>query len=190
MWFAVYTVCHGKTAVPDIEPLGTWLSVCACFVCARCDLSHMCVFIRPGQTALNHCRSQRQRKTLMLSHSDTYLTPLSWTLTVLRADVCALVCRAVTSHQTAAPRPLAYSLFSPLQSYFPSPLFHFAVLFLQSFTSIDINLTLKDLDTESFHCMKHVGVVHCRYTQSNRCRRILSILLCSKCWTSTKQTEI
>lgn len=127
MWFAVYAVCHGKTAVPDIEPLGTWLSVCACFVCARCDLSHLCVFIRPGQTALNHCRSQRQRKTLMLSHSDTYLTPLSWTLTVLRADVCVLVCRAVTSHQTAAPRPWPTASSLPLQSYFPLPLFHFAV---------------------------------------------------------------
>lgn len=160
MWFAVYAVCHRKTAVPDIEPLGTWLSVCVCFVCAHCDLLHMCVFIRTGQTALNHCRSQRQRKTLMLSHSDTYLTPLSWTLTVLRADVCVLVCRAVTSHQTAAPRswPTASSL--PLQSYFPISLFHFTVLFLLSFSSIYINLTLKKLNTDSFH--RYILEVHCR----------------------------
>lgn len=73
------------------------------------------------------------------------------------------------------------------------PLFHFTVLFLQSLSSIDINLTLKELRTESFHCMKHVGVVNCRYTKTNQCRQILSILLCSRHWTSTlpfKQARI
>lgn len=149
-------------------------------MCERCDLSHLCVFIRLGQTALNHCRSQRQRKTLMLSHSDTYLTPLSRTLTLLRADVC-VQCVAQSHH--IKPRHLDPGLqpFRSLYSHISLSLHFISLcLFLQSFSSIDIDLTLNGLDTESFHCMKHFGVVHCRYTKTNRCRRILGILLCSK----------
>lgn len=93
------------------EPLGT--CVCAC----------VCVW---GQTASYRCHSQRQRKTLMLVRTDTYLTPLSLTLTLLQADICVLVCRTVISHQTLAPKhwPTAHSSapqhFLALPPYFPS----------------------------------------------------------------------
>lgn len=54
----------------------------------------------------------------MLFHTDTYLTPLSVTLTLLQADICMLVCRTVTSHETMAPKlwPKAHS--SPPKSSF------------------------------------------------------------------------
>lgn len=113
-----------KTTAPDREPSGTWL-VCVCasrlhvLICCLCVC--VCVFTWRGQAALNHCHSQRRRETLMFSHSDTYRTPLSWTLTVLRADACVLRRRAVTSHQTAAPRPLARSPVSPSAIIFPFP---------------------------------------------------------------------
>lgn len=40
---------------------------------------------------------------------------------MLRADACVLRRRAVTSHQTAAPRPLAWSPVSPSAIIFPFP---------------------------------------------------------------------
>lgn len=94
MWCAVYAVCHSKTAAPDIKPLGTCVSARVFW------LLYVCVFVCKGQSASHQCHWQRQRKTLMLFHTDTYLTPLSLALTVLKADICVLLCRTVTSHQT------------------------------------------------------------------------------------------
>lgn len=109
------SVCYvsQQNSCSCVEPLGTCVYVFVLlYVC-------VCVYMWKGQTALYHCHSQRQRKTLMLFHTDTYLTPLSLTLTLLQADiVCVLVCRTVTSHQTMAPKlsPKAHS--SPPQSFF------------------------------------------------------------------------
>lgn len=127
-----------------IEPLGT----CVCVV--------VCVYMCKGQTAVYHCHSQRQRKTLMLFHSDTYLTPLSLTLTLLQADICVLVCRTVTSHQTTAPKlwPKAHS--SPPQSFFSSLTPFLLFLFISPFPNPSAVwiplLNLKDLrvDTSGF----------------------------------------
>lgn len=115
-------------------------------LCIRCDVQcmlcvtakqlflhravgHLCVCMCVcvwGQTASYRCHSQRQRKTLMLVRTDTYLTPLSLTLTLLQADICVLVCRTVISHQTLAPKhwPTAHSSapqhFLALPPYLPS----------------------------------------------------------------------
>lgn len=123
MWFAVYAVCQEENDCSWQGAVGHLASVCVRLAFARFDLLPVCVcvFTWRGQAALNHCHSQRRRETLMFSHSDTYRTPLSWTLTVLRADACVLGRRAVTSHQTAAPRPLARSPVSPSAIIFPFP---------------------------------------------------------------------
>ncbi len=135
MWCAVYAVCHSKNSCSCMEPLGTCVGVCV-FV-----LLHECACMCKGQTALYHCHSQRQRQTLMLFHTDTYLTPLSSTLTLLQADVCVLVCRSVASHQTIAPKLLPTAHSSPPQSFFrsltPFLLFLFFPFFSQPFSSVN-----------------------------------------------------
>lgn len=75
-----------------IRPLGSHISACLC-----CCVVYVCVF---RQTALHHCHSQKQRKTLMLFYPDTYLTPLSLSLTLLQADVRIHVFLTFISHQT------------------------------------------------------------------------------------------
>lgn len=142
-----------RTTAPDREPSGTWL-VCARSAFARFDLLPVCVFTWRAQAVLNHCHSQRRRETLMFSHSDTYRTPLSWTLTALRADARVLSWRAVTSHQTAAPRPLAWSSSFPPQSYFPFPL---SLMGLKSFSAIHICSTLEEPHAFTAPKQTHAG---------------------------------
>lgn len=110
------------------EPLGTCVSVCACLCCCLRAFVYTC----KGQTGLYRCHSVRRRKTLMLFHTDTYLTPLSLTPSLLQADICVLVCHTVTSHQTMAqnpglkPSPLLQSHFSAL-SLHSSCFFSFSI---------------------------------------------------------------
>lgn len=101
-----------------IEPLGTCVYVHTFVLSYIC----LCVCVR-GPAALYHCHSLRQRKTLMLFYTDTYLTPLSLTLTLLQADIRVIVCRTVISHQTMAPKlwPKAHSAHP--QSFFSSLVF-------------------------------------------------------------------
>lgn len=75
-----------------LEPLGTW--ECACL---RCCTACMPIFWQP---ALFHCHSCAQRGTLTLFYTDTYLTSMPLTLTLLQADECVPVCLIVISHQT------------------------------------------------------------------------------------------
>lgn len=147
MWWAVYVVCHSKTAAPDIEPLGTCVSV------RVFRLLYACVLICNGQAASHQCHSQRRRKTLMLFHTDTCLTPLSSSLTVLQADVCVLLCRTVTSHQTmnlnSGLKPIL--LF---HNYISAPsLSSYSFLFFQIFSLTYPFLKLKNLSTWVILCV-------------------------------------
>lgn len=92
MWCAVYAVCHSKTAA---SAHSRWAPVHV-HVCLCC---FTCVYVCKGQIAIYHCHSQRQRKTLMLFHSDTYLSPLSLTLPSSRG-IYVLLCAKQSHHIT------------------------------------------------------------------------------------------